>query len=720
MAYKIIPTYNSELKTWSYTSFESRKEFIDYLKLQFKNVGSYNLKNTEFWRKEAIKFETQGYYFNGVANSRDFKSYWDAEKEKILNHVIIDNQFIPGTYYFLLNFLPIVDKVKGRVAFAEVWDSDIHFYLYVTIAQECRKHTIVVKKRQAGYTYKHDAILIKDVWWGKATMNKIIAYDEEYIMGAWKFIEEYRDHLNKNTAFYRNFTPDSTLNWQQKVEVTEGNRKVFKGNKSALKGHSTKQSPTKGVGGLATNVYFEESGINPTLHKTLQYIKANAKMGGATTGFIMISGSVGELKDCDPLKEVFYNPERNGFLGVDNIWDQGATSQCGFFVPEYWNYITIDDNGDIIKAYDRDGNTDIEYAKQLCEKDRVVEQENKPETYRLFASQHPFSPEEAFAERGDNIFPTEIIGRWYDRMRVKKYSPILIDLERNIQGDVKHTFSKVRRPVRDFPVKKATEKVGCVEIFEMPIKDAPFGLYYAGVDPVRIGKTETSDSLASIYIYKSFHSLNDEFTGDQIVACYTGRYDDVYKWCEEALMLQEFYNARALVENNVTTYVEYLIKEKKQHMMFRKSEVPILQDLTQGSKVHSDYGVTMTPRLKEEIYEQIIMYCKEELSKEFDEKTGKVFKVHYGVERIKDIMVLEEMLKYTDKINCDRLISFGLALFASNSLSKRGVKISSIDSAENIASNNRKANEGFVRSPFKQIKIEQGGFNSSPFNKIKF
>ena len=62
------------------------------------------------------------------------------------------------------------------------------------------------------------------------------------------------------------------------------------------------------------------------------------------------------------LEEYFYNPDKYGFYGVNNIWGSGGTT--GYFVPEYiCHYPHIDKEGnskvkealvDIIKRRDKE------------------------------------------------------------------------------------------------------------------------------------------------------------------------------------------------------------------------------------------------------------------------------------------------------------------------------------------------------------------------------
>jgi hypothetical protein len=69
-------------------------------------------------------------------------------------------------------------------------------------------------------------------------------------------------------------------------------------------------------------------------------------------------------------------------------------------------------------------------------------------------------------------------------------------------GDgIKHSFTD-KLPITNFPLKTGDSKDAPVVIYEFPMEDPPYGLYTAGVDPYRQGKSAYSSSLGAVYIYK--------------------------------------------------------------------------------------------------------------------------------------------------------------------------------------------------------------------------
>ena len=90
----IIQTYNSNTNIWGTKEFFYKEDFLNYVELQFKEPGKYDLKNTSIWKMEYYKFEKKGYYTASVKGTYESKKYWSNEKDKCIKGVEIDDIFI--------------------------------------------------------------------------------------------------------------------------------------------------------------------------------------------------------------------------------------------------------------------------------------------------------------------------------------------------------------------------------------------------------------------------------------------------------------------------------------------------------------------------------------------------------------------------------------------------------------------------------------------------
>ena len=708
--YKTIPTLNEGV--WEETEFKTLEDFRVFISSIFKEPGQYQFDETSFvFNSEARTFNTQGFYCDKPVRSKDFISYWEGEKSKCKEGVIYKNKnktwYLTRDYYMWLNFLPIYDKEEKKYGFAKVRDAQYHMALYEIMAEINYKHVAILKKRQIASSYFHMAKLLNAYWFEEGSVCKIGASLKDYIndKGSWKFLDEYSAFLNEHTAWYRPSNPGKVLLWEQKIEVRVNNRKTFKGLRSKIQGASFEKNATAGVGGPCSYFFHEEAGIAPKMDKTYEYLRPAMSSGMMTTGQFIAAGSVGDLDHCKPLKRMILNPEANGILGVetDLMDDKGTVGVAGLFIPEQWS---------MPPYLDQFGNSKVEEALGSIRKEREVWKKNlEAEQYQLRVSQKPIDIAEAFAYRKESVFPQGFLSKQMKRIEDKEYSFELLDLEET-EGKIKASTSR-RIPITEFPVnKKQEDKRGVLKVWERPIKDPDFGTYYASIDPVSEGKTTTSDSLCSIFVYKNPVEVTKEtpsgletfIEGDKIVASWCGRYDDINKTHEHLRLIIEWYNAWTIVENNISLFIQYMIGERKQKYLVPKNQIVFLKDLGSNKNVFQEYGWKNTGTL---FKSHLISYAIEFIREVTHEETGEdgvVYKKTYGVERIPDPMLVTEMLQYFPGLNVDRLVAFAaLAAFAKMQHANRGY----------VKRRERDKSLEVLDKPQKRRKL-----NTSPFRNI--
>lgn len=726
-----VPTY--DIDHWTITTFYSREEFRDFLSSMFKEPGEYNFdESSQIFNIEARKFHKQGYYCPAPVKSKDFITYWDDQKLKCRKGIIVKSVngvwYISRDYYMWLNFLPIYDKEEKRFDFAKVRDAQYHMAIYEHLAELHYKHAIILKKRQIASSYFHMAKLINQWVFEEGAILKIGASLKDYIneKGSWKFLNEYRNFLNEHTAWYRPAEPDKVGAWNQQIKVRVNNRDTYRGLKSTINLYSFEKDPTHGVGGPVTYFFHEEGGIAPKMNDTYGFMKPALKSGHIITGQFIAAGSVGDLDQCEPMKEYIYHPEENGFYGVQsNLIDKdGAPGVIGLFIPEQWS---------MPPYIDQYGNSLVTEALEALDKEfEKMKKDLDPGAYQLTISQHPRTLEEAFATRKVSVFPPHLVARQMQRIQDKEYPVEYLELSRNAEGKIIDKPSR-KIPIMEFPLSKKTEdKEGVLCIYERPSKDPQFGTYYASVDPVSEGKTTTSDSLCSIYVYKNpVEVIKDSGNGsvessverDGIVASWCGRFDDLNKTHERLEILIEWYNAWTIVENNVALFIQYMISKRKQKYLVPKDMILFLKDIGANRNVFQEYGWKNVGTLfKGNILSYGIEYTKEELDYETKEN-GDIVKTVYGIERIPDIMLLREMQAYREGLNVDRLVAFcSLIAFAKVQQSNRGFSKRIEVTKENLDNSQKFSKLNY--SPFRHIGNSKGNGPSmrpprNPFKNMR-
>ena len=664
--YENIPTWDNGV--WRLTSYNTREEFAGDLEMTyFREPGNYAFdESVEIFNSEARKFNEDGYYCEFLEGTIDFEDYWNDQKLKSRKGLFVingDNKwYLTRDYYFWINFLPIIDKVKRDTAFPDVWDTQMWMSTYEFIAELKFKHAVVLKKRQFGSSFYHVAKLINYMWFEKAPVLKMGASLETYLTGvngSWKFAQMYRTFLNKETAWTREMNPGTVGEWVQKQEVNEGGRKYDVGLMGTMQSISFQQSDTAGVGGLTTYFFYEEAGIAPSMDKTVEFLLPAMEAGDITTGTFIAAGSVGDLDQCQPLRKYIYKPQENGFYGIRNRWvnDKGTETITGLFVPEQYSMPPfIDDYGNSLvdQAVNRLDELYAEWERDL-----------DPDVCQIRKSQRPKNMEVAFSARGESRFPLALVNSHKLDIDDGKYGYELIELEEDIKGDIipKRT---TKSPILEFPVdKKLTDKRGSIVVWDRPDDNAEWGTYYASVDPVSEGKTTSTDSLCSIYVYKNAvqvttyneGKMSTHVEGDKIVCSWAGRFDDINETHKRLELIVKWYNAWTIVEANVSLFIVHMIQHNLQKYLVPKSEMIFLKEHGHNKGTFQEYGWKNTGTIfVNNLLTYLIESLKEKIHEETDE-SGNVTKTTFGIVRIPDAMALEEMRQYEYGLNVDRLIS---------------------------------------------------------------
>lgn len=685
---KNIPTYDANKKEWSTTSFETQKDFGDFLYNNcFKEPGEYAFDaSTKDWNKLAKIFETEKAYTQYAEGSTDYWRFWDNEELKSRLGVFWKNDgkiwYLTRDYYFLLNFCPIINKEKGNEeSFASIRDVQYHMMMYEKIAEAYHLHAAELKKRQMLYSYCHVAKALNFCWFENKKTIKILASDEAYIddvNGSWKILNGYKNHINQHTGWVRIFSPESYPAIQQKEKIKVGGKWVTEGNESTIVAKTLKRDVTTAVGGPAYWIWHEEGGIAPKADMTLQYIDPAISVSTTMkSGAFCIGGSVGDLDDCKPLKEFMIHPEKYEIFSVPTKYydETGQVKMCGLFIPTQYG---------MPEACDEFGNTLVDKALQLLKEQEKIWEKLPPEQYVLKKSQNPKTIKEAFAWRKQAYFHTQRIERRQEELKIQlkngdiKQQQGLLYEDNNGEIKLKKLieFNEFERPQEiEYPVKETLrDKRGCVTIWEMPELGTP-NLYYAGVDSIGLQDNYTSPSVFSMHIYKRGYTEIDQTTGDKktvrgrIVATYRGRFKSVEDTNEQGLLLLRLYKAKAACERNKDNFINYCRRKGYSTLIAKKHELPFDKDIDMAGTKNDEYGIykgtdgALERTLKKNAYD----YLEAEIDtihkkiKDSDE-IGAIVKTVRGYQLVNDYWMLEEYKLYNDEDNFDSFISSSLAI----------------------------------------------------------
>ena len=626
--------------------------------------------NSDSFREAALTFKEYGTYCKYPVSSRSYMNYWRQEAKRCLEGYHAGHDYIPGYYYFYLNYspiyltIPILDEngkltytEDGKVQsnrildFAKPWDGDYNYYHYLNDAEEAGQHGVVLKTRGRGYSFKGGSMLNRNFFLIRGSRSFAIAGEKEYLIGdgiltkAW----EMMDFINEHTAWAkRRQVRNTELHRRASYKALINGKEVEKGYKSEILGVTLKNDPNRARGKRGKLLLFEEGGKLPGLLQAWQIARSSLEQGSNVFGLMVAFGTGGtEGSDFEGLQELFENPRGYNIKAVDNIWEESVTDKpCGFFVPEYSN---------LEGYYDKDGNSNFIEAKKAIELERAIVSKNTKDvnSIKRYIAEKPMTPREAMMKLEGNMFPAQDLLGVLARLELEtKYEEqlykgrMIIDPEGNI--DFKE--DKELRMIYNYPLRKDDPKDAPVIIYEMPVRDnsgaIPYGVYVAGIDPYDHDMSGTSSLGSTIIINK--------LTG-KIVAEYTARPQTSKDYYEQVRRLLLFYNARALYENNVKGIYDYF---EGQGCLYLLCEEPkLIQDIIKKPSLTRKLGMKMHDEIKR-FGEGLILQW---LIQDFD-KDKNIKNLH----KIRSIPLLKELIAYDGEKNTDRVMALMMAIYQIN------------------------------------------------------
>jgi hypothetical protein len=396
-----------------------------------------------------------------------------------------------------------------------------------------------------------------------------------------------------------------------------------------------------------------------------------AAIPGFTTPFgwgcsPILTGTGGDMKKFMDAKSLMFDVDNFNFLTYNNAKDDKRIH--GLFIPAKYRMEAKEDStlGDFLNA---PAGSDVYQVKMLVSNEEKATQITNDNLDRLKKAgdriaylkekmYYPMEVDDIFLNEDTNIFDIESAKRQKFRLLSQERTGTPVVLFHDGEK-IAHEFTD-KLPISNFPLKASDLKEAPVVIYEFPVDNPPYGLYVAGVDPYRQGKSAYSSSLGSVYIYKRMHEISGEKYQDMFVASYCARPDKKETWEEQARFLIKYYNARTLCENDDISFIEYMKSKGDAHYLERQPEW--LKEIVPNTTVKRDYGIH---RSSQKIIDYLHTCLKKYMEAPiFVEKNdaGEVIREVLGVSKIFDPVLLEEIIQYNDQGNFDRIIAAELAI----------------------------------------------------------
>lgn len=568
------------------------------------------LEDTDYFRPLAIYFQKYGTYthlFPNPAPNSDYRRFWDEQKKRCIEGYVreSDGEWISGYYYFYLNFSPILrtkivkDNQSSSEAirseriydFPDFWDGDYLFYHYVEQAERDGEYGNILKTRSRGFSFKSGSMFARNYYFFHKSRSLAAASETEFLIkdGVLNKAWDVLDWVDENTPFTK-AREKKDQDMHKRSSYVDPVDKIEKGFKSEIIGVTLKDNPNKMRGKRAKLIVYEESGVFPQLTTAWSIARMSLEDGRRVFGFMLAQGTGGTTgANFDSALKFFYNPDGYRIKKLKNIYDKTrGQGECSFFFPEYINRAD---------CYDKDGNSDILKALLEIFKDRqkIKDGTTDPHALTQEKADRPITPEEAVMRKEGTLFPVSdlkearaVIIPQLDKFVAGHYIGNLVMTD---DGNVKWIPDQSIRIIREFPIRDTMNKIGGLEIFELPNEYKPWGRYIAGIDPIDDDHS-TTNSLYSIFMF-------DTFT-DRIVAEYTGRpmfANDAY---ELTLRLLKYYNAQGNYENDKKGLFAYFSQKGALHYLCDNprilKDMDMIRGETYGNKAHSYDQHVYTPK----------------------------------------------------------------------------------------------------------------------------
>ena len=641
-------------------------------KIEVNITEPHILEDMDYFRPSAIHFQKYGCFTKLRPNPNPNSEYgkWIRTEIKRCWYGYVrlsDGEWIPGDYYYYLNYCPIqlIKKLSNgqsvrTIDFPRVWDGQYLVQHYLYNARLHGHHASELASRGKGKSYIGAGLLAKRFKLGEnqqvreKVQSVVTASDKKYIYGPNQILNMFKyyiDFQSQHTQFPRQLLTDSAqlLMWESGFKDKETG--VRKGSQNAVIGVTTGVNQDKLNGSRGVLYLIEEAGIFSDLGSLYQMIRPSVEDGKDVYGLIFAYGTAGdENSNFIDLQEMMYNPDGYNMEKNPNVWDKEGQGRkwFTFFYPAYLNRAN---------CMDENGNSDVTKALlEICQ-DRYVVKYNSTDinaiTKRI--SQYPITPQEAIIRAHSTIFPITELNERLNQIdnNPNFYNDTYVgDLVFNGNGEVEFVISN-DKPIRDFPTKD-NKITGAIEIYSLPEKDSngkiPNERYIAGADPYDDDASNTM-SLGSFFVL-------DTWT-DTIVMEYTGRpvfANDYFEICRKGCL---FYNAKLMYENNKKGLFAYFSMMNSSYLLavtpnYLKDK-QLIKDIGYGNKA---FGINATIAIKGYGYQKIREWLLQPYTKIEKDAEGNDIEVQQAnLYRLKNRALIKELILWNPDINVDRIMA---------------------------------------------------------------
>lgn len=665
------------------------------------NIRHGKFVNTELFNEAARTYQATGKYTQFKVDSIPHRQFRRRECDRRRNGFSapcwqnpdgsIEDVWITGGHYNFLNYTRMERTDESSVIVTEHGATAKKIYSFPSfidaqfwtwqIIEFCRRnglHLIIDKTRRGGFSYIMAADSSNEVNLSKHKVVIHVAADNKYLIkqgGLSDFAVNNLKFFEEKTPFKRGIFSPTTDSFKLGYRMKNG-VEADDSWSSSLLSVSANNNPDCAIGKDAVTIKVEELSTMQNFDEFMNVTEPTMTVGTRTTGTLMAWGTA-TAANMQIFEQNFYNPRAFGFMAFENVFDNDARNEvCGFFKSYAWG---LEGEIDGVKGFDEDGNSNLRIGLQLAARERI----EKKKTAKTFAEylnylgQRALFPAESFSSASENIFSSEALNKFEDKLRVDNSYKFYTDGELFEDGTKKIYFKsnariRIENPdmktydyIQGVPRRGNEDPHGCIRVWFAPEYEETYigdrlirsilpGTYVAVYDPVGIDKDkkEITDrhSHNSIFVIEMPRERNG--FKPKLCAAYYGRTERLEEADEKFYRLCKWYNCigTGLVEINRGETVSNFRKWKA--TKYLGYEPLYVWDSAVKEKVSTSYGYNIGsgPKkldglrlLKEFLYEVI---GKNEFGEDI-----------YVFERFLDYQTILELKKFNAEGNFDRISS---------------------------------------------------------------
>lgn len=665
------------------------------------NIRPGKFVNTELFNEAARTYQATGRYTQFKVDSIPHRQFRRRECDRRRNGFSapcwqnpdgsIEDVWITGGHYNFLNYTRMERTDESSVIVTEHGATAKKIYSFPSfidaqfwtwqIIEFCKRnglHLIIDKTRRGGFSYIMAADSSNEVNLSKHKVVIHVAADNKYLVkqgGLSDFAVNNLKFFEEKTPFKRGIYTPTTDSFKLGYRMKNG-VEADDSWSSSLLSVSANNNPDCAIGKDAVTIKVEELSTMQNFDDFMNVTEPTMTVGTRTTGTLMAWGTA-TAANMQIFEQNFYNPRAFNFMPFENVWDNDARNEvCGFFKSYAWG---LEGEIDGVKGFDEDGNSNLRIGLKLAARERIEKKKTAKtfSEYLNYLGQRALFPAESFSSASENIFSSEALNKFEDKLRIDNSYKFYTDGELFEDGTRKIYFKsnariRIENPdmktydyIQGVPRRGNEDPHGCIRVWFAPEYEETYindrlvrsilpGTYVAVYDPVGIDKDkkEITDrhSHNSIFVVEMPRERNG--FKPKLCAAYYGRTERLEEADEKFYRLCKWYNCigTGIVEINRGETVSNFRKWKATRYL--GYEPLYVWDSAVKEKVSTSYGYNIgsSPKkldglrlLKEFLYEVI---GKNEFGEDI-----------YVFERFLDYQTILELKKFNSEGNFDRISS---------------------------------------------------------------